>query len=112
MEKNQTIKEVNKNVTLVEKITPAVPEKKETVELDYSFLLKQREQIQSDYDRDAQTLATRQAELDQINDLIAKAEAMGAEELKPEPIEPVLKEPLKESSTLESEALPASPAVQ
>ena len=76
--------EVKDNQITVEKITPMVEEKRETLSYDLDFLLKQREQIQSDYDRDAGTLATRQAELDEIDALIEQAKSMGA--VIPEPV--------------------------
>jgi hypothetical protein len=80
--------EVKDNQIIVEKVTPAVEEIRETFSYDLDFLLKQKEQVQSDYDRDAGTLAIRQAELDTVNNLIEKAKSMGATLPIEKPIEP------------------------
>ena len=66
------------------RITKTIPEqviaeKVEVQEYDIKFLILQREQIQKDYDRDAATLALRQAELDEVDALIAQAKEVGVE---------------------------------
>ena len=73
--------------TTPEVITPAAVK---DVDYNYDFLIEQRKQIQKDYDRDAATLALRQAELDKVNELITECEKLGitSAEVKPEPIEP------------------------
>jgi hypothetical protein len=85
-----TIKSVVDNIITAEKTIPMIEEKKETTTYDLGFLLKQREQIQSDYDRDAAILKIRQEELDYIDKIINEAKSLGAEEVKP--IEPIINE--------------------
>jgi hypothetical protein len=66
------------------RVTKTIPEqiiaeKVEERTYDIEYLVKQREQIQKDYDRDAATLALRQAELDEVDALIAQAKEVGVE---------------------------------
>jgi hypothetical protein len=77
------VKSVIDNVISAEKVIPAVAEKKEDVSFDLGFLLKQRDQIQKDYDRDAAVLAQRQKELDEVTKIINDAKTLGATEVKP-----------------------------
>jgi hypothetical protein len=76
------IKVDNSNIS-VEKITP---EKREMVVYNYDFLLKQREAIQAQKDRDN---ALRDAELAEVNMLIQKAEELG---IKPAPVKDLVGE--------------------
>ena len=74
-----TFSKVDKNTIEVKETIPQeiIPAKVEITKYKYEFLLEQRIRIQADYDRDAATLALRQAELDEINLLIAEAEKLG-----------------------------------
>jgi hypothetical protein len=88
------------DVTLeVSKVTPEVviPEKVEKVQYDINFLLEQKKRIEQDREntlaRNAEELAKRDAELAEVNDLIARAESVGIV-TKPveKPVEPLLEE--------------------
>lgn len=66
-------KKINNRTIEIQKVTP---EKKETIQYDIDFLKKQEAQL---IEVMASEQAARQAELDEVRDLIARAEVLGIE---------------------------------
>jgi len=58
---------INSNIISIERTVPQIVE---TVHYDYDFLLSQKTKIEAD-------LARVQAELDEVNDLLAQADSLG-----------------------------------
>jgi len=65
------VKKIDENTI---EVTKTIPVKEEVTKYDYNFLIAQRKAIQADLDK---YVAARQAELAEVNALIAECEKLG-----------------------------------